>query len=261
MDLIEAPRGLSDPHVRHPWETARLEVVKRLIARHVRIPDGAVVVDIGCGDAWVAGSLASVFPAAEFYGVDSALTPETIAAVRRRLSMPNLHLCRNLDSLVPPPARPAALVLLMDVIEHVEDDEAFLKDLLSRDVVDRQTCVLVTVPAYESLFSAHDVFLRHFRRYTNRTLRRRLEHAGLRVIEGSYFFLSLLPLRMLQVLKERVFGRPQTKATDLMTTHGRASAAVITRALVADAAVSLGLTRVGITVPGLSTYAICRKSA
>jgi hypothetical protein len=63
------------------------------------------------------------------------------------------------------------------------------------------------------------------------------------------------------VLKERLFGRPQTKATDLMTTHGRASAAVITRALVADAAVSLGLTRVGITVPGLSTYAICRKSA
>lgn len=261
MDLIEAPRGLSDPHVRHPWETARLEVVKRLIARHVQIPDGAVVVDIGCGDAWVVGSLASMFPAAEFYGVDSGLTPATIAAARRRLSMPNLHLCQDLDALAPPPRRPAALVLLMDVIEHVEDDEAFLKDLLSRAVVDRQTCVLVTVPAYESLFSAHDVFLRHFRRYTHRTLRQRLEHAGLRVIEGSYFFLSLLPLRMLQVLKERLFGRPQTKATDLMTTHGPASAAVITRALVADAAVSLGLTRLGITVPGLSTYAICRKSA
>ena len=30
MDLVEAPRGLSDPHVRHPWETARLEVVKRI---------------------------------------------------------------------------------------------------------------------------------------------------------------------------------------------------------------------------------------
>ena len=261
MDLIEAPRGLSDRHVRHPWETARFEVVRRLIARHVQIPDGAVVVDIGCGDAFVVGTLASIFPAAEFYGVDSGLTPEAIAAAGQRVSMPNLHLCHDLDALAPSPRRPAALVLLMDVIEHVEDDEAFLKDLLARDIVDRQTCVLVTVPAYESLFSAHDVFLRHFRRYTNRTLRRRLEHAGLRVIEGSYFFLSLLPLRMLQVLQERLFGRPLTAATDLMATHGRASAAMLTRALVADAAVGLGLTRIGIAVPGLSTYAICRKSA
>ena len=261
MDLIEAPRGLSDPHVRHPWETARFEVVKRLIARHVQIREGAVVVDIGCGDAFVVGTLAAMFPAAEFYGVDSGLTPEAIGLVERRLSMRNLHLCQHLDALTPKPRRPAALVLLMDVLEHVEDDEAFLKDLLARDVVDPQTCVLITVPAYAWLISAHDVFLRHFRRYTNRTLRQRLEHAGLRVIEGSYFFLSLLPLRMLQVLKERLFGRPATTATDLMTARGRASAALLTRALVADARVGLGLTRVGITVPGLSTYAICRKSA
>jgi hypothetical protein len=46
-----------------------------------------------------------------------------------------------------------------------------------------------------------------------------------------------------------------------MTSHGRASAAILTRALVADAAVALALRHIGITLPGLSTYAICRKSA
>ena len=117
------------------------------------------------------------------------------------------------------------------------------------------------MPAYQWLFSAHDVILRHYRRYSNRTLRQRLEQAGLHVVESSYFVLSLLPLRALQVIKERIFGPPDTAASDLTISHGRATAAIVTRVLMADAAVSLTLRRIGITLPGLSNYAICRKSA
>lgn len=259
MDLVEAANSRAADGVRHPWETARLEVIKRLIAAHVQLTGGAVVVDIGCGDAFVAGALAETFPDSTFYGVDSALTTATIDAAEARAAGGNLHLFQSLDLVQP--SRPASLVLLMDVIEHVEDDGAFLEDLLARKIVDRGTWVLVTVPAYQWLFSAHDVFLRHYRRYSNRTLRRRLEGAGLQVVESSYFFLSLVPLRLLQVIKERIFGRPETSATDLMTSHGRASAALFARALVADASVALALRRAGITLPGLSNYAICRKSA
>lgn len=261
MDLVESAGGLSERRLRHPWETARLEVVRRLIARHAPLRAGAVVVDVGCGDAFVVSTLAALFPASEFYGVDSLLTPVAIATITRRAQLPNLHLCQSLDAIAPLAGRPARLVLLMDVIEHVEDDGAFLADLLARDVVDRETCMLVTVPAYPSLFSAHDVFLRHFRRYTSRTLRRSVEGAGLRVIEGGYIFLTLLPLRLLQVVKERLFGRPLAAATDLMTSYGRAGSTVVAGVLAADAAVGLGLSRVGISLPGLSAYAICQKSA
>jgi trans-aconitate methyltransferase len=259
MDLVEAANSRAADGVRHPWETARLEVIKRLIAAHVPLAAGSVVVDIGCGDAFVAGSLAATFPDSTFYGVDSALTPAQIGAAEKRATAGNLRLFESLDRVGTP--RPASLVLLMDVIEHVEDDGAFLADLLARSLVDRRTYVLVTVPAYQWLFSAHDVFLKHYRRYSNRMLREHLERAGLQVIESSYFFSSLLPLRALQVIKERIVGRPVTEATDLMTGHGRASAAILTRALVADAAVALALRRIGITLPGLSNYAICRKSA
>lgn len=259
MDLVEAANSRDGAGVRHPWETARLEVLKRLIAKHVPLTDGSVVVDIGCGDAFVVGTLATLFPSSTFYGVDSALTPALIDEAERRVPAGNLRLFHSLDLVRP--SQPAMLVLLMDVIEHVEDDGAFLSDLLARDLVDRRTRVLVTVPAYQWLFSAHDVFLRHYRRYSNRTLRDRLERAGLQVMESSYLFLSLVPLRFLQVVKEHLFGRPETPASNLLTNHGRASAAILTRALVADASFALALRRIGIVVPGLSNYAICRKSA
>jgi trans-aconitate methyltransferase len=259
MDLVEAASHTADVGVRHPWETARLEVVKRLIATHAQLGNGSVVVDIGCGDAFVAGALAKLFPQSTFYGVDSGLTPDLIAEIRQRVGATNLHLSKSLDEVTA--ERSASLVLLMDVIEHIEDDAGFLADLLARRLIDRRSCLLVTVPAYQRLFSAHDIVLRHYRRYSNRSLRRRLEHAGLEVVESSYFFLSLLPLRALQVLKEQLFGRPPVVTSDLTIDHGRASSAFLSRALVADASVSLWLRRVGITLPGLSNYAICRKSA
>lgn len=260
MDLLESANGFSGEQVRHPWETARLEVIRRLMARHVHLGDGAVVIDVGCGDAYVIGALAAMFPTAVFYGVDAAFTPALIADTQTRLSLSNLQLTASLDALSPRPSRPAALVLLMDVIEHVEEDVAFVQNLLGRDIVDGDTCVLVTVPAYQALFTAHDVFLRHYRRYSRQSLRRRLESSGLRVIDGGYFFLSLLPWRLLAVIKERIIGRFTAIASGLRRVPGRTGAAILSRALVADAVVGLGLGRAGIPIPGLSSYAVCRKS-
>jgi trans-aconitate methyltransferase len=256
MDLIEAADG--SPQHRHPWETARLWVLHRLIRGKVRINAGDVVLDIGCGDAFVIGELARAFPSARFIGVDSALSDDAID--RRARTLPsNVQLYRDLDA-IPALDRPAALILLMDVIEHIEDDDAFLVALRARPLVDSGTHLLVTVPAYQSLFGAHDVFLRHYRRYSNRQLRNRLEHAGLRVLDIGYFFSSLLPLRAVQVLKERVVAAPA--ATGLSEyTGGAVITTVVSRLLIADAFTTLALHQLGIRLPGLSNFALCRTSA
>ena len=258
MDLLEA-RGRTEHQVRHPWETARLAVVRGLIDRHVALEANSVVVDVGCGDAFVLGSLAAMFPSVQFHGVDSGLTPDVVAALTSHYSRPNLHLAQSLETISPRPERPAALVLLMDVIEHVEDDQVFVREIRSTDLVDRGTRWLVTVPAFQSLFSAHDVFLRHYRRYSRGSLSGALERAGLRVVESGYFFASLVPLRLLQVIKERIVGRPVTNATETMN-YGGPAAALLTRVLQVDAAVTLGLSRAGIPVPGLSVCAVCRSA-
>ena len=85
--------------------------------------------------------------------------------------------------------------------------------------------------------------------------------SGLDVDEVGYFFFTLLPLRLAQVLKERLVGGQPAAATGLVTwAGGRASAEMLRRVLVCDASVALWLKRIGIVVPGLSNFAVCRKS-
>jgi len=257
MDLIEAAAD-SPPH-RHPWEVARLWVLRRLIRSRVALEAGATVVDVGCGDAFIIGELARTFPGVHFIGIDAAFTPAS-AAARQRTLPPNVRLYADLDAVAG--AEPAALVLLMDVLEHVPDEGGFLAGLLARPLLGPATHVVVTVPAFQALFSSHDVFLKHYRRYTRRQLRRALEGAGLRVVAGGYIFSSLLPIRILSVLRERLTAAAPASGTGLTSYHGGAGVtAAMTALLKADASIGLTLGQLGLHVPGLSSYAICRTSA
>jgi SAM-dependent methyltransferase len=93
------------------------------------------------------------------------------------------------------------LILMMDVIEHVDDDVGFVRSYTDR--MPRGAALLITVPAFQFLWSGHDVFLEHKRRYTLATLHRTVEHAGLEVVRSRYFFSVLFPL----VCAIRLWGR------------------------------------------------------
>jgi len=86
----------------------------------------------------------------------------------------------------------ADLVLLMDVLEHVDDDVKFIKAGVAGAAA--RAFVLITVPAFQSLFSAHDRFLEHRRRYTIRSLEATVRAAGLEIVSTRYFFAFLLPI-------------------------------------------------------------------
>lgn len=86
----------------------------------------------------------------------------------------------------------ANLVLMMDVIEHVADDAALVRHYAAK--VAPGTRFIVTVPAFMWLWSGHDVFLEHYRRYTLAQLESVLESAGLTVERGNYFYGAVLPL-------------------------------------------------------------------
>lgn len=83
------------------------------------------------------------------------------------------------------------LILMMDVIEHVDDDVGLIRSYTDR--MPPGALVLVTVPAFQALWSGHDVFLEHKRRYTMAGLHRTLGKAGLEAIRSRYFFCALLP--------------------------------------------------------------------
>jgi SAM-dependent methyltransferase len=106
---------------------------------------------------------------------------------------------------VPVPGGWADAVLLLDVIEHFDDDVAALR--AAREAVRPGGLVMVTVPAYAWLWSGHDVALGHRRRYTARRLRTVIDAADLRVERLSYFNAVLFPAIAAARLAKRVLGR------------------------------------------------------
>jgi SAM-dependent methyltransferase len=84
------------------------------------------------------------------------------------------------------------LVLLMDVLEHVDDDVALLKEYVGKVPIGSR--FLLSVPAFQFLWSGHDVFLEHKRRYTLPQLEAVARNAGLRVTQGCYFFGAVFPI-------------------------------------------------------------------
>ena len=84
----------------------------------------------------------------------------------------------------------------------------------------------------------------------------------LRVTDIGYFFASLLPLRVLDVIRERLSPPKAPDGTGLSRYEGGAVITPLLAAMLkADAFGSLLLRRAGISLPGLSNYAICRTSA
>jgi len=88
---------------------------------------------------------------------------------------------------------------LFDVVEHIEDDRAFLRGL--RSLLKPGARVYITVPAFQALWSSEDVYAGHYRRYSVRTLTEALRQSGFEVEYISYFFWFLtLPVFLFRTL-------------------------------------------------------------
>lgn len=95
----------------------------------------------------------------------------------------------------------ADLVMLGDVLEHIEDDYSFLQDYVVK--FKPGTSFFISVPAFQWLWSDHDVFLGHKRRYTTATLTKLLHDSGLKIQKHTYIFGTILPM----VICVRVLGQ------------------------------------------------------
>lgn len=98
---------------------------------------------------------------------------------------PNLSFTRDLHDI--PDNETAGAIILMDVLEHIEKPEQLLKDLLSLKAVDNETRLIITVPAFQQLFSIHDKNLGHYRRYNLKQLEQLLSPLSLRMENSGYF--------------------------------------------------------------------------
>lgn len=98
-------------------------------------------------------------------------------------------------------------ILMLDVLEHLSEPGEALRR--ARDVATEQASLFVTVPAFEALWTQHDELNRHYVRYDRTSLEILLLDSGWQPMETTYFFIWLVPLKMLLKLKETLLrGQP-----------------------------------------------------
>jgi SAM-dependent methyltransferase len=250
MDLAELP---STEFRRHPWEVARCDFYCRVLEDAGLLARPVEVLDAGAGDGFLVRRLLErAADGSRAVAWDAEYTPELLA--RLAATAPP-----ELSFVTAPPAEAYDVVLLLDVLEHVPDDETFLRARVAANLRVGGH-LLVGVPTWPALYTAHDRGLGHVRRYRPRALRAMLERAGLRIELAGGLFHSLLAPRALQRLVESVKPPADVSRPDeLAWHHGAVATVAMERALGLDTALSRRAAGAGIELPGLSWWALCRR--
>jgi SAM-dependent methyltransferase len=181
LDLKEL--SLVDPET-HWYYQSKLLPLRKALRRWGS--DTRVIVDVGAGSGFFSKALSSLRRDREVICVDpnySSEYSEDGGRIRFVRAVGETEL-RDTDAL-----------LFIDVLEHVPDDRALLEEYTS--AVRPGTLVLMTVPALTSLWSGHDVYLEHFRRYRRSELERVATAVGLEVLHSQYLFGSIFPIAWL----------------------------------------------------------------
>ena len=100
------------------------------------------------------------------------------------------------------PANAYALILMLDVLEHLADPLSALQHAVR--LLDRQGKILLTVPAFNMLWTSHDDYNEHQTRYTRARFARLAADAGMRIDSARYFFHWTCPVKLAQRMKERL---------------------------------------------------------
>jgi SAM-dependent methyltransferase len=154
----------------------RWDVVSRLLP-----PAGVDVLEVGCGQGGFAARLAQSY---DYVGVEPDSVSAGVAADRLATAGGRGVVHQGDLSVLDPDAR-FDLVCAFEVIEHIKDDEAALRDWVER--MRPGGWLLLSTPAFQHRFGPADEMVGHFRRYDPDAMRRLLREVGLEDVELVQF--------------------------------------------------------------------------
>lgn len=184
MDVAEKDQLTPEAAARHWYYNAKFALLRKHISLLPLDLNRFTSADVGCGIGLFLNKLQTAGLASpdRSIGVDTAHNKPTHAFRSDILIHPSFPVGQKFD-----------FMMLMDVLEHVEDDVHVLRHAVSH--IRPGGFAFITVPAIPALTSSHDRFLGHYRRYTLTRLRRTIDAiAGLEPVLMHYYFASLLPV-------------------------------------------------------------------
>lgn len=177
---------------KHWWHKAKRELCKKIVAKYFK---GGKIVDIGCGT----GKNVEAFSKfGEIWGIDNS--DEALKYCRDYRKLKNVK--KGEAEKTGLRTSSFDLVTLLDVLEHTDDTKT-LKEI--HRILKKDGLLLITVPAYQWIWSQWDVVLHHRRRYTKSKLEDLLKKNGFEIVYGSYFQSFLvLPVYIVRKLKSLI---------------------------------------------------------
>lgn len=168
----------------HWWFVARRQILSRVI-QSLPLPAATQILDVGCGSG---GNL----PMLKRHGLVKAMEygeeARQLATARQVAEVKPAHL----PDQIPFQGESFDLVVMLDVLEHLDQDAEALQALRSR--LKPEGWLLLTVPAYPFLWSRHDQINHHKRRYTRAQLCQVVQQGGYRVHYVSFYNTLLFPI-------------------------------------------------------------------
>ncbi len=190
----------------HWWFVARRQIMRRIVERIVPPSLDKTVVDVGCGTG---GNIAALSADYRCVGIDTSA--EAIELAQQRFPKVQFH-CGFAPGGLGEDMQRANTVLMMDVLEHVENDVGLLSSVM--DAVRSGTNFLLTVPADMSLWSQHDESFGHFRRYDLSSFRALWAGLPVKTLLASHYNSRLYPaiklVRSLSQLRGQAAGASGT---------------------------------------------------
>jgi SAM-dependent methyltransferase len=231
----------------HPWWRARARLLLALLDRS-GIQRGATVLDAGCG--WGVTLEALEHRGYRVDGLDiSRRSLERLDAANRDL------IEADLVEPLPPNTKQYDAVVALDVIEHIDDDRAAVKNLgrLTRP----GGVLIVSVPALPELFTEFDEIQGHRRRYVPETLTQAFSGTGLSVAQMLWWGEWLVPVLRRQRARRR--GAGGMTATDIYAEYLKLPRWPLTAALKVGFMVDERRALGGKTKRGTSLIAVSRR--
>lgn len=181
--------------LQHWWFVGRRKYIHRMMLEYLSDNNKNEICEVGCGSG------ASLKMLSTFGTVDAIEMDES--ALQRARSLASKYTRRFEHGSLPadmPLSGPYDAIVALDVIEHIYDDITSL--VVLGNALKSDGRLILTVPAYQWMWSHHDDANHHKRRYSSSLLKQRLNEAGYSVLYISYFNTLMFPaafiVRMIQ---------------------------------------------------------------
>ena len=182
----------------HWWFVYRQNILKFILKKYLfNMGKDAKIVDIGCGTGGNIQLLNEKYD--NITGIDNN---EFAIKYCKDKNLNNI-LQGELPNQIDIADNSVDLVLLFDVLEHVEDDNLSLSVLKNK--LKSGGFLLLTVPAFSFLWSQHDEDFHHKRRYNIKQIKKMLGTLDFKIIKSSYIYFCLFPFVLFMRLLKKIF--------------------------------------------------------